>query len=548
MIEGSGTRGEAGPDTLQGHRGGLWVRSHLSVVEAIAAVPLAGVLFLLYHHLAATVPLNSDLAVLALQAQDVLHGDPTVSGWVTPQDNALLTELPLYTVTVALHGLSPTVVNVASAIVYTATMLVIVALARTGLPRRDQVLAMVVAFGLVAAPSPHGASVVVPGHHTGTALFALAAILCLHAGHRRARIALTLLALLLLTLAVASDPLALYTGALPIALVHGLRLASRLPRGVLDEGPDFAVGVAGAGLGWLAGKVLPAALGYHLLPLASAFAALSAIPGDIQVTLQSWLPLFGAQFFGQGLTRTSVWELFRLLGYVFTVAACVAVCVQSVRAARRGAGQPAGGPLVLSQLLLAVVVCDIAAVIFSTNSSGGDDGRYLIPAVLAGAALAGRAAPSMLVRPRWRAVAAAISVCYIALLPLSLLRPPAPLPESGLTTWLEARGLDHGLAEYWGANVVTVESGGTVQIRAVSNVNGKLGPYYWNTNTRWYSGRGYANFVVIDGRTNYHITSAVATATFGAPAYERQVDGVTVMVWNHNLLPELGPGWPPLKG
>lgn len=543
MIEGSSTTREARRRGLARRGGMAWIRLHQGAVEAMAAVPLAAVLFLLYHHLAATVPLNSDLSFLPVQAQDILHGNPTAHGWVAPQDDYLLTELPAYVAAVALHGLNPTVVNVVSAGFYTLTTLAVVALARAGLPPRDQLLAMVVAFGLIAAPSPHGVAVMIPGpFHMGTVLFVLGSILCLHAGHRRGRIVLTPLALLLLTLAVASDPLALYTGALPIAVVHGLRLAARLPRGVLDDGPDLAVGVLGGGLGSLVGKKLPAMVGYQLLPLRTAFAPLTAIPSDIGVTLTSWLRLFGAQFFGQGVTILSGWQLFRLLGYGFVVAACVVVCVQTVRATRQPVGQGGGAPLVLSQTLLAVVVSDVAAVIFSTNSGPGDDGRYLIPAVLAGATLAGRAAPSMLIRPRWRAVAAGVSICYIALLPLSLRHPAAAPPEHRLATWLEARNLDHGLAEYWGANVITAESGNRVQIRAVSNMNGRLAPYNWETKTGWYGRGGYADFVIIDGRTNYGITGSVATATFGPPAYERSVDGVTVMVWDHNLLPELSPG------
>lgn len=522
----------------------LWARSRSAIVGLIGAIAAAGILFVLYHHLAATATFDSDLGFLPLQAYDVLRGNPTADGWIGPQNSFLFTELPVYVVAVAVHGLSPTVVNVVSAAYYTLTALIIVAMAAVGLLRKQQPLAMLVAFGLIAAPtSPYGVYRLIAGpNHTGTALFVFGGVLSLHLSHRGARIALSLLALLLLTLAIASDPLALFVGVLPLAAVHGLRLAGRLPRGAWDDGPDFAVAVMGGLLGLLTLSAIPAVTGYQLIPVPTVFASLFAIPAHTGNALDSWLHLFGAQVLGQPLTILTGGQLFRLLGYVFTVAACVVVTIQSVRQLHRNAATEASDPLVLSQTLLAMVAFNVLAVIFSTNGAIDDVGRYLVTAVLAGAALSGRAAPTMLTRVRWRAAAALVSICYIALLPLSLRYPAAALPESGLVTWLKAHNLNHGLAEYWSASVVTVSSGNKVQIRAVAYVNGKLGPYLWVVKPSWYGSGAQANFVVIDSRPNTGITEATARATFGSPAYESHVDAVTVMVWNHNILPELGPG------
>lgn len=551
MIEDVRASGEAeGPPF--GRRPILWIGAHAAVVEAFLVLPVAALLFVLYHHLVATVPFNSDLGFKPLEAYDVLHGNPMLRGWIDQSDTYYLTVLPVYVFAVAIHGLSPTVVNVVSAGYYTLTTLAVAALARAGLPRRDQLLAMLVAFGLVAAPAvsgagwvenpPEGAAVLIAGPgHTGTVLFVLLALLCLRASHHRARIPLALLAAVLLTVDVASDPMALFAGVLPIALVHGLRLAGRLPEGVMDDGLDLGVAVLAGLLGLALARVLYPAIGYQVLSPAFAFVPLTDILPNIAGAINFWLPMFGAQFLGQPLSLHTGEQLFRLLGYGFTVAACLMVGVQSIRALRRrNRHEQASDPLVLAQTLLAVVVCNLAAVSLSTLGAGGYNGRYLVPAVLAGAALTGRVAPAMLTRFRWRAIAAAISICYIAFLPLSLRYAARALPMYGVSTWLEAHHLDHGLAEYWAATNITVTSGDKVQVRPVMDSDGKIAPQWFVMKLSWYRTTSYANYMVIDS-TPGRPTEAIAVASFGTPAYVTQVDGFTIMVWNHNLIPQLGP-------
>lgn len=59
---------------------------------ALGAVLLFGV----YLHLALINPKNSDDAVVVLQAQDVLHGNILLHGWVSSPDSFYTTFLPLY--------------------------------------------------------------------------------------------------------------------------------------------------------------------------------------------------------------------------------------------------------------------------------------------------------------------------------------------------------------------------------------------------------------------------------------------------------------------
>ena len=56
-----------------------------------------------------------------------------------------------------------------------------------------------------------------------------------------------------------------------------------------------------------------------------------------------------------------------------------------------------------------------------------------------------------------------------ALLPLTAAAtvPPAGLNAASVAAWLKAHGLTYGIAGYWDASAVTVQSSDQVQVRAV---------------------------------------------------------------------------------
>ena len=82
---------------------------------------------------------------------------------------------------------------------------------------------------------------------------------------------------------------------------------------------------------------------------------------------------------------------------------------------------------------------------------------------------------------------------------------PATAP---LAAWLEAHGLRYGIAGYWDASIVTLQSGNRVQIRAVDlyrNIDGHPGLNIyapgWETNALWYDASRYdATFAVANSR------------------------------------------------
>jgi len=119
-----------------------------------------------------------------------------------------------------------------------------------------------------------------------------------------------------------------------------------------------------------------------------------------------------------------------------------------------------------------------------------------------------------------------------------------PAQNQQLASWLAARHLHTGLSGYWQSNVVTLTSGNRVQIRQLSSSNGRLIPDAWESKAAWYDPRrSSANFVVLVPGTNEYpgfTDKRAVLATFGRPARSYRVGSYQVLVWNRNLLADLG--------
>jgi hypothetical protein len=140
----------------------------------------------------------------------------------------------------------------------------------------------------------------------------------------------------------------------------------------------------------------------------------------------------------------------------------------------------------------------------------------------------------------------AVLLGYLAGLAGEMAQPPAPAQNAQLTSWLAARHLHTGLSGYWESNIVTLTSGGRVQIRLVSVSRRGLVLDTFEGKAEWYDpNRNKANFVVLfPGVAEYRgfTQKRAVLAMFGKPARTYHVGSYTVLVWNKNLLRELSHG------
>jgi len=132
-----------------------------------------------------------------------------------------------------------------------------------------------------------------------------------------------------------------------------------------------------------------------------------------------------------------------------------------------------------------------------------------------------------------------------ALAPPVLLAPPARTHTPALASWLERHHLSQGIAGFWQANSVTLDSGGRVTIRAVRGypVPG-LNPYPWELDVALDNSRAYdVNFLVATAPRSQGgstVTEPMAIARFGKPRRVYRYEQYTILVWRENLLSVLG--------
>jgi hypothetical protein len=228
------------------------------------------------------------------------------------------------------------------------------------------------------------------------------------------------------------------------------------------------------------------------------------------------------------------------------------VCWAMLRVARRFFS---GIPLV-DQVLAVAIGLNVVLYAVSDVSIGGGAHEIAIIAPF-GAALAARILASPAYRPgqrrhkvsvsasrlRLAGLAAGVLVLagYLTGLGYELTQPTAPPDNATLASWLAAHHLTYGLAGYWQASSVTVDSGGEVVVRALPPHSTQ--PYLWLAKASWYDPASHwANFIVIDNQTTRFATwlpLAAIEKDAGVPARTYHTGPYTIMVWNKNLLASL---------
>ena len=526
--------------------------------------------FAVYLRLAETRAVNSDGASQALQAWDMLHGNPLLRGWTVSDVSFYTTELPQYALVELFRGLRADVVDIAAAMTYTLVVL-LAALVAKGTARGHQALVRVaVVAGIMLAPQlGSGANVLLSSpDHIGTSVPLLLTWLVLDRGGRRWYV--PVITSVLLAWAEVADSIAAIAGIIPLVLVCVARTAragvSRTARaGVARQGRAvrYELALAGGALAAavaasLALRAVTAAGGFAVRPLSSQIAPLSEVfQHNLPVAGQCLLVLFGADITGPPTFQATFFPLLHLAGVMLAAAG-------AWRAARR---IRRGGDLV-GHVLLAAIAVNVGAFLVTERVVDAGSAREIAPVLPFAAALAARELSPALARilprpaaavPDAAAAAASrparrrlprlagrvlivIGVGYLGGLGLELTAPAAPPQGAALTAWLESHRLaGAGLGGYWQASVVTLTSGGAVAVRPIADADGGIGEHPGEVNDAWFDARrSAARFIVLSpdepGYPGYADYRAVRAA-WGAPARVYRVGQDTIWDWpEKNLL------------
>ena len=464
---------------------------------------------------------TSDSAQSFVAAHAVASGNVLLSHWHFPVDDYYFTDTLPYAAFEWIAGSRPTFLALIPALTYTlffvAALFVCV---RASRPAKRNIPAVAVLSLLLAAPAQIGIwnPLLLSDMHMATVVGAFAALaICARIAAEKSHILGCISLPLIVALTVASDPFGLIFAYAPAAAM----LAVDLFRGSSNPRRALILLLTGIALGLVLPFTIAAAGGFTAEnDVATGFIAAPLFGRNLLAALTSVLALSGI---------TSAIEIgWRAL---FLVIVRIASFAMVITAVANVTWHLFGRAPLFDRLLCAGILVDIAACAASAQFdkgitpqnvfSGGPPMRFLVPVVLFGVALAGRQIPEMLSALRARdaltamlASIAAASVLVIGWIGDIELQPRwiennAPGTASH---WLETHGLRQGVGEYWSANLITAVSGNKIQIRSVVPIEGRLAPYVWVEDARFYLRT--PQFMIWQDANKTDVTMAQVRASF----------------------------------
>lgn len=545
------SRADVSPGEPTGTQAGRVFLPRWAWLAVLGAAALG--LFLCYLRLSGTYPVGSDGADQALQAWNMLHGNWLLHGWTIADVTYYTTELPEYILLERALGLDPNMVHVAGAITYTLLVLLAALLAKGRATGREGVIRALVASGIMLAPQL-GSGVhllIVQPDHLSTQVPLLVIFIVLDRAPRRWYIPAAVA--VMLAWVIIADRAAVFDAALPLAAVCGIRAFRAVVR---DRKPPasqwfelslMAAGIVAFGAATLVVRVITSLNGYAVLALAARPARAGLIPAHLVLTAKGILDLFGADFIGISRGSLQAWPASGGLppwvaaGIAMVHLVGVALALWGVCRAFRRFFSPDD---LIAPVLATAIVINVAAYAFSVVPVTLYDTREIAAVLPFGAVLAGRLLAEPLARARLVPALAGVLACYVFALGYGIAQPPVADIEQPVVGWLEAHHLYTGLGTYTEANLITLDSGGRVAIRTVTWRPSGAVPRAYESEASWYDPKlAYANFVVTnsaDGGGVSLIPRADIIALAGPPARTYHYQTFTIMVWNHNLLADLG--------
>jgi hypothetical protein len=347
------------------------------VLGAVAA-------FAVYLRLARTLATNSDGAAQALQAWDMLHGNPLLRGWTLGDVTFYTTELPEYMLVEAVRGLNQDVVHVAAALTYTLAVLLAALLATGASTGREAAARALAAVGIMLAPQLAAGTLTLLSSpdHIGTSVPVLLTWVIID--RARPRWYVPVVTSLLLGWAEVADPTVFYIGVLPLVIVAAVRVGRTLAGGPRARARGYDVALAAGALAGAAAAMVALHLieahGFHAFPASTSLSPAGTIVGhNLGMTGDGLLLLAGADFLVWPAGVTAAFTGLHLVGLV------LGGCGIAVAAWRF----PRERDLV-AQVLLVGIVINLASYLAGVHAAALANTREIADVLPLGAALAGR--------------------------------------------------------------------------------------------------------------------------------------------------------------
>jgi hypothetical protein len=472
----------------------------------------AVVLFFGYLGMAMTMPINADGASNALQAWEMLHGNVLLMGWTVTDVPFYSTELPLYALVELFYGLHEHVFRIACAITYTLLVILAAFLAKG---RSNNYFGAGLAVAIMLLPMPGIGYLVAFGgpNHLGTAVPLLVTWLALDRLNLSAKLLPVVIGLLLVWGQV-GDPLVMYVGAAPLAIVSAVRWYKGKEK--LDLGL-FIASVASVVTSKAILKLIEVAGGFEAHSPPSGFSSPAKWLDHLRLLGEVTLVNFGSYLPDMKTPVDVGVAVIRLVG--------LALAITAVVLALRLTGDR------VNQILAVAICVNCAAFVASTLPTDLLSARQVSVVLPLGAALAGR-----VIKPRFKPVLAGTLVAFMGVFAWHATQPPRPEPKREIVAWLESRNLTHGLGSYWNANDLTLMAQQRITVAPVIGVD-MIKAYRWESKVEWYDpAKNRADFIIIDVKRPAFGSVEQAYRQFGTPVETRTFDQFAILIYDKNLL------------
>ncbi|MFB9182308.1 hypothetical protein ACFFX1_29575 [Dactylosporangium sucinum] len=508
---------------------------HRRLLVGLGVAVVAAGLFLAYLRMARAFPINGDGGSNALQAWDMFHGNPLLTGWTLSDVSFWTTELVQYGLVQYVTGVSADQVHVTAALTYVLIVLFAAALARGRATGREAWfrVGVVLAVLLLPVPGTGYQTLLSSPNHTGTAVPLLLAWWAVD--RLTDKRWMPAIVAVVLGWGAIGDNLITFVGAVPLMVVCALRaLRSRGAERVRDltlvAAGLVSILLSHAGL-WLLHEKLD---GFHAPKPPIELSPVGEWPDRAWMTARMVGVIFGTH--RPGWQPPALELTLSLLHAIGFLVAFGAVLLTGWRAIRGNADR-------IDSILAVAICCNLGAEIVSTLSVDLMAARLIAPVLPMAAVLAARLAGPWLARQeagravQWGrgvlvGVLVAFTVCLVAYSP-----PRAPGSEGQeVADFLEARGLRYGLGAYWMSNNITVTTERKVTVAPVVGGGDKLLPYCWQAKRDMYNIDHDARFVVLELDRPYYGTPEQAQAQFGPWVERHDLGKYAVLLYDKNLL------------
>lgn len=516
-------------------------RQSARVWPLLGALPIVLVLLTyMYFRLGSRLPLNSDNVAMLLQSYAMKHGNVFLRGWYVAPDS-------FYTLDLSWYYFADFVVRKSSELTYLVPALsyacVVVCSGVTAYLATDKsLLAVLIVGSVLSVPGPWVAPFVLTGpYHVITILYVLASMVLVSGSlHHPERRLFSLLAGILLGLALVGDPLTLYIGALPLLMAGVANLArNKRPWRTLrwvDGLAPFVALVTGVLFYATVNLALKRAGAFSVVPSGSApaFADWTELSVNVKLFTESILAIYGADLLGRPL---SVHVVPILIRFAMLTATGWAIW-QSIHVRSRRS-------FIVDSLMFAVMI-DVAAFIFSNQPVSIFSARYLLPTLIYGTILlatvtVNRLASMHLSRPLAPSVVIACTLLLFganlaSTLPIDKHFPAKRPYASSVSAWLVSHHYNHGFGSYWDSLIITYETMEHVIVAPVLASGSGLAPFKWNSDRRWYLPHGNTRtFLVYDSSNWGNVNYSTAIAQWGQPSRQVHFGNFTVLIWGRHV-------------